>query len=116
MLQPIPLELLTLGSFHDPPQSRRVGLLRTFRSERHESSTTPASDSESRTVYPFTFSFMGSGQLGGQYTLWADSEASRKEWQQKLLHAKALRSADIEANKVRVIWRAQTVRPKRLTL
>jgi len=51
-------------------------------------------------VYPFTFSFMGSGQLGGQYTLWADSEASRKDWQQKLLHAKALRSADIEANKV----------------
>ncbi|KAH8084690.1 Dbl homology domain-containing protein, partial [Filobasidium floriforme] len=90
--KPIPLELLTLGSFHDPPQSRRVGLLRTFRSERHESSTTPASDSESRTVYPFTFSFMGSGQLGGQYTLWADSELSRKEWQQKLLHAKALRS------------------------
>jgi hypothetical protein len=43
---------------------------------------------------------MGSGQLGGQYTLWADSELSRKEWQQKLLHAKALRSADIEANKV----------------
>lgn len=51
-------------------------------------------------MYPFTFSFMGSGQLGGQYTLWADSELSRKEWQQKLLHAKALRSADIEANKV----------------
>jgi hypothetical protein len=43
---------------------------------------------------------MGSGQLGGQYTLWADSELNRKEWQQKLLHAKALRSADIEANKV----------------
>lgn len=98
--RPIPLELLTLVSFSDPPQSRSLGLLRNLRSsDRYESSQNVNETSDSRTVYPFTFSFLGQ-QFGGQYTLWTDSAQSRKDWYDKLIHAKALRAADIEANKI----------------
>lgn len=56
--------------------------------------------SDSRTVWPFTISFIGQGQLGGQYTLWADSYAARAEWQEKLQHAKVLRSEVNDAGRV----------------
>lgn len=105
------MELLTLGSFSDPSQTRNIGLLRGLRGDRHEAAAGQPVDADSRTVYPFTFSFVGSGQLGGQYTLWTDSAALRNEWKAKFEHAKALRNADIEANKVSLAelpWRIIT--------
>jgi hypothetical protein len=56
--------------------------------------------SDSRTVWPFTISFIGQGQLGGQYTLWTDSYAARADWQEKLQHAKVLRSEVNDAGRV----------------
>lgn len=55
---------------------------------------------DSKNVWPFTISFIGQGQLGGQYTLWCDSYGSRAEWQEKLQHAKVLRAEVNDANKV----------------
>ena len=45
-------------------------------------------------------SFIGQGQLGGQYTLWTDSYATRAEWQERLQHAKVLRTEVNDATKV----------------
>ncbi|KAK4686044.1 RHO1 GDP-GTP exchange protein 1/2, partial [Tremellales sp. Uapishka_1] len=103
--QPIPLELLSLGNFSDPAQTRSLGLLRGLRGGggggNHDTETAdrgPAQDN--RTVYPFTFTFIGQGQLGGQYTLWTDSDAARSEWKEKLQHAKVLRNEVNDAGKV----------------
>lgn len=100
--KPIPLELLSLGNFTDPGQRKSLNLLGNFRnSDRHDSTPgLPDEEVEINTVYPFTFSFIGSGQLGGQYTLWTESAQSRKNWLEKFNHGKALRAAEIEANKV----------------
>lgn len=87
--RPVPLELLSLGDFSQPAQNRSLGLLKTIRGaggREHEGEET---QSESRTVYPFTYSFIGQGS--GQYTLWTDSAAARHEWQEKLRHAMVLR-------------------------
>lgn len=87
--RPVPLELLTMGDFSQPAQNRSLGLLKTIRGaggREHEGEET---QSDSRTVYPFTYSFIGQGS--GQYTLWTDSAAARQEWQDKLMHAKVLR-------------------------
>lgn len=56
--------------------------------------------SDSRTVWPFSISFIGQGQLGGQYTLWTDSYAARADWQEKLQHAKVLRTEVNDAGRV----------------
>jgi hypothetical protein len=99
--QPIPLELLSLINFSDPPRQRPNRILFSGGTTTHDDPI-PGSEaaSDSRTVYPFTISFIGQGQLGGQYTLWTDSFASRADWQEKLLHAKVLRSEVNDANKV----------------
>jgi hypothetical protein len=44
--------------------------------------------------------FIGQGQLGGQYTLFAESNAIRAEWKEKLLHARVLRAEVNDAGKV----------------
>ena len=102
--RPIPLELFKLGEFSDPAQNRSLGLLKTFRGggpQTHEDdSQRAAQSSDSRTVYPFTYSFIGQGQLSGQYTLWTDSASARQEWQEKLNHAKVLRNEVNDAGKV----------------
>ncbi|KAL7421168.1 Rho guanine nucleotide exchange factor [Cryptotrichosporon argae] len=92
--KPIALELLTLGSFSEPAQSRSLGLLKSIRGG------TTYEDSTTHTVYPFTFSFIGQLQVAGQYTLWTDSAQSRDEWNEKLQHAKVLRAELNEANKL----------------
>jgi hypothetical protein len=76
-------------------------LLKQFRGDRHENEadTNKTVPSDSRTVYPFTFDFIGQGQQGGQYTLWTDSAAARKEWLEKLQHAKVLRAEVNDASK-----------------
>lgn len=98
-IQPIPLELLSLGNFSDAPRARSGKTL--FGSSNKDDTDGPAENpSDSRTVWPFTISFIGQGQLGGQYTLWTDSYASRADWQEKLQHAKVLRNEVNDAGKV----------------
>ena len=94
---PIPLELLSLGNFGDGPRQQRrfpIG------SSSHDTDSPGTGDSESNKYWPFSISFIGQDKLGGQYTLWTDTAASRTEWQQKLLHAKVLRAEVNDANKV----------------
>jgi hypothetical protein len=90
-----------LINFSDAPRQRPNRTLFSGNSSSLDPEPTSNSDtSDARTVYPFTISFIGQGQLGGQYTLWADSYASRADWQEKLLHAKVLRAEVNDANKV----------------
>jgi hypothetical protein len=97
--QPIPLELLSLGNFSDAPRARSGKTL--FGSSSKDDTDGPTENpSDSRTVWPFTISFIGQGQLGGQYTLWTDSYAARADWQEKLQHAKVLRNEVNDAGKV----------------
>lgn len=97
--RPIPLELLTLGDFFQPAQTRSIGVLTKIGGKGHSEGKEQA-QSDSRTVYPFTFSIIGAGLSSGQYTLWTDSEPARREWHEKLKHAKVLRNEVDEANKV----------------
>lgn len=94
--KPTPLELLTLGEFDAPPQTRALGLLKGIRNAGGGGEAD--SQSSDRTVYPFTY--MLEGQLSGQYTLWTDSAKAREEWHEKLKHAKVLRAAVSEGIKV----------------
>lgn len=89
--KPTPLELLTLGEFDAPPQTRSVGLLKGIRSAG-------GGETEDKTVYPFTY--MIEGQLSGQYTLWTDSAKAREDWHEKLQHAKVLRAAVSEGIRI----------------
>lgn len=100
--QPIPLDLLTLVNFTDPPTQRGAGLLRNLRGERHvEGSTnqvTPDSASDSRSVYPCTIHH--NGRMGGPYILYAESAQARTEWHTKLEEALGIRKVVQESNKV----------------
>jgi hypothetical protein len=103
MFQPIPLELLSIGNFTDASRQRPNRTLFSGGATTLDIDATPgieATSADARTVWPFTISFIGQGQLGGQYTLWADSYAGRADWQEKLLHAKVLRAEVNDANKV----------------
>ena len=101
-LQPIPLELLSLGNFSDTPRARNNNKLFSVGGGSSHEPADGQNDAtqDSKTVWPFTISFIGQGQLGGQYTLWTDSYAIRTEWQDKLQHAKVLRTEVNDANKV----------------
>ncbi|EIN06223.1 Dbl domain-containing protein [Punctularia strigosozonata HHB-11173 SS5] len=95
--RPIPLDLLTLSSFNDPPTQRSTGLLRNLRGGE-TANNGPDSAGDSRAVYPCTI--YHNGRMGGLYTLYADSAQVRTEWQEKLNHALTLRKAVQENNKV----------------
>ena len=98
--KPIPLDLLTLGSFSDPVVQRPTGILRALRNG--DTSTSPSSrrpsDTDNRTVYPFIIHH--NGRLGGVTTLFAESAAVRDEWKKKLEEALGLRQVVQELNKV----------------
>jgi hypothetical protein len=93
-LQPIPLDLLTLTIFNDPPTQRGAGFLRNLGTAM----SSPDSATDTPLAYPFTFHH--SGRLGGLYTLYADSIQARAEWKQKLEEAIGLRRVVQESNKV----------------
>ena len=99
-IKPVPLDLLTLGSFSDPVVQRPIGILRALRNG--DASTSPSSrrpsDTDNRTVYPFTIHH--NGRLGGVTTLFAESAAIRDEWKTKLEEALGLRQVVQELNKV----------------
>ncbi|KAL6309388.1 Dbl-like domain-containing protein [Sparassis latifolia] len=102
--RPIPLDLLTLANFTDPPTQRGGGILRLGRSvpERHEGMGTPGAtaspETDARAVYPCTIHH--NGRLGGLYTLFAESMQARNEWKQVLDEAMGLRKVVQESNKV----------------
>ena len=106
--QPIPLDLLTLANFTDPPTQRSGGILRlgglnTRGGGNTETPTpgangTPESAVDSRMVYPRTIHH--NGRLGGLYTVFAESAQARAEWKQKLEEAIGLRKVVQESNKV----------------
>ncbi|THH28375.1 hypothetical protein EUX98_g5825 [Antrodiella citrinella] len=103
--RPIPLDLLTLANFTDPPTQRSTSILRTrLRGEKHDVSTptgstaSPETATDSRAVYPCTIHH--NGRLGGLYTVFAESLQARNEWKQKLDEAIGLRKVVQESNKV----------------
>ncbi|WVF70262.1 hypothetical protein IAT40_005051 [Kwoniella sp. CBS 6097] len=102
--RPIPLELLSLGQFNDAPRQRNTGRLFGVGGGNSDAAqdgiTDTSNDKDNKTVYPFSISFIGQGQLGGSYTLWADSASARDEWKEKLQHAKVLRIEVNDAGKV----------------
>jgi hypothetical protein len=102
--RPIPLDLLTLVNFTDPPTQRGAGLLRGLRdrggerSETLNASASPDTATDSRYVYPMTLHH--NGRAGGPYMMYAETSQSRSEWQQRLAHALAMHKAVHESNKV----------------
>ncbi|KAL0953934.1 hypothetical protein HGRIS_005098 [Hohenbuehelia grisea] len=103
--RPIPLDLLTLVNFTDPPTQRSTGLLRGLRGgERYDgpspapNGTTPESATDSRSVFPLTLHH--NGRLGGPYILYAETSQSRTEWKSKMEEALGLRKVVQESNKV----------------
>ncbi|GJJ11168.1 hypothetical protein Clacol_005400 [Clathrus columnatus] len=109
---PIPLDLLNIVNFTDPPQTRGTGLLRGLqRGGRGGTGTTDEAGfnsnlngadlvnaTDSRTVYPCTIHH--NGRIGGLYTLYAESAQSRAEWKTKLEEALVLRKTVTDNNKV----------------
>ncbi|THG98759.1 hypothetical protein EW026_g3491 [Hermanssonia centrifuga] len=106
--RPIPLDLLTLANFTDPPVQRNTGILRPRLrgGEKHDqpspnpagSSASPETATDARAVYPCTIHH--NGRLGGLWTIFADSSQARNEWKQKLEEAIGLRKVVQESNKV----------------
>nr|GAT55060.1 predicted protein [Mycena chlorophos] len=99
--RPIPLDLLTLVNFTDPPIQRGTGLLR-FRGDKVTSvgpdSSIPEPATDSRTVYPCTIHH--NARAGGSHILYAESAQARAEWKEKLEEALGLRRAVQDSNKV----------------
>ena len=103
--KPIPLDLLTLANFTDPPTQRGTGLLRGFgggnkgdNSQANTPGMSPESATDSRVVHPCTI--LHTGRLGGLYTVYAESAQARSEWKDKLQEAIGLRKVVQESNKV----------------
>ncbi len=106
--KPIPLDLLTLANFTDPPTQRGTGLLRGFGGgnkgdNRNEAQAnlpglSPDATTDSRVVYPCTI--LHTGRLGGLYTVYAESSQARSDWKDKLQEAIGLRKVVQESNKV----------------
>jgi hypothetical protein len=94
IIQPIPLDLLTLANFTDLPTQRGTGLLRGFGGNQGGD----AQATDSRVVFPCTI--MHNGRLGGLYTLFAESSQARIEWKEKLEDAIRLRKVLQESNRV----------------
>jgi RHO1 GDP-GTP exchange protein 1/2 len=104
-VQPIPLDLLTLVNFTDPPTQRGAGLLRNLRGGERHNTTDPSGvatkspeATDSRSVYPCTIHH--NGRMGGPYILYAESAQVRAEWKVKLDEALGLRKAVQDNNKV----------------
>ncbi|KAH9000438.1 Dbl-like domain-containing protein [Lactarius akahatsu] len=103
--RPIPLDLLTLSNFIDPPTQRGTGLLRGFGGNKgggdaqaNTPGVTPDTATDSRVVYPCTI--LHTGRLGGLYTVYAESSQARSEWKEKLEEAIGLRKVVQESNRV----------------
>ncbi|KAJ7483152.1 CNH domain-containing protein [Mycena latifolia] len=101
--RPIPLDLLTLVNFTDPPTQRGTGLLRNLRGDRitgggGENGGAPDAPGDARSVYPCTLHH--NARVGGSHILYAESAQARADWKQKLEEAIGLRHVVQESNKV----------------
>ncbi|KAF5318404.1 hypothetical protein D9611_013915 [Ephemerocybe angulata] len=101
--RPIPLDLLNLVNFTDPPTQRSAGLLRTLRSDKPQHGEVPMNnpnispETDARSVYPLTLHH--NGRMGGAYVLYAESAQIRSEWKERLDDAIGLRKVVQESNK-----------------
>ncbi|KAL5513096.1 TUS1 [Sanghuangporus vaninii] len=104
--RPIPLDLLNLVNFTDPPTQRSKGILGGLRGgdrsggpgqEVIVANGTP-SENDARWVFPCTIHH--NGRLGGLWTVYAETAQARSEWKQKLDEALVLRKVVTDANKV----------------
>ncbi|KAJ7780243.1 Dbl-like domain-containing protein [Mycena maculata] len=102
--RPIPLDLLTLVNFTDPPTQRSAGLLRNLRGERYggggggDNAGVAEGPADSRSLFPCTLHH--NARAGGSHILYAESAQARVEWKQKLEEALGLRRVVQESNKV----------------
>ncbi|KAH8833423.1 CNH domain-containing protein [Flagelloscypha sp. PMI_526] len=104
--RPIPVDLLTLISFSDPPTRRSSNANQSSPSGSHIfspglfsiSTTPPSSPADSYLIYPFTI--YHAGRAGGTHIFFADSAAARTEWKQKLEQALMLRRVAQESSKI----------------
>ena len=108
--QPIPLDLLALVKFDDPPQQRSKGILGFSRgggaggrreddpSYNGGATSSPEVATDARSIYPCTIHH--NGRLGGVWTVYAETSTARNEWKQKLEEAIMLRRVVTDANKV----------------
>ncbi|KAI0292306.1 Dbl-like domain-containing protein [Russula brevipes] len=91
--RPIPLDLLTLANFTDPPTQRGTGyyvaLGVEIRLMHNQTPRYPEAVPDARVVHPCTI--LHAGRLGGLYTVYADSSQARAEWKDKLQEAIGLR-------------------------
>jgi hypothetical protein len=99
--QPIPLSLVDLGDFSGST-IKSTGLTGGLisRRDKNEQAATTEQQEASRTVYPFSYVVRSSGAMGGTYVLWAETEAARTEWRDKLQEAKTLSDVVADGNKV----------------
>ena len=91
--------------FTESPVQRTGSILRNlWNVERPDdtanmsSSSRSPEGSDSRSLFPFTIHHIG--RLGGTHSLYAESAASRLEWQKKLEECLGLRKVVQESNKV----------------
>lgn len=103
--RPIPLDLLSLLSFNDPPSQRSTGLLRprarTVQSIAGDPNAAAGSANDvndNRYVYPLQIHH--NGRSGGVHTFFTETAQARQEWKMKLEEARGLRSVVQESNKV----------------
>ncbi|KAJ7105112.1 Dbl-like domain-containing protein [Mycena crocata] len=101
--RPIPLDLLTLVNFTDPPAQRSTGILRNLRGGERlgyggDSAGVSEAPADSRSVFPCTIHH--NARVGGSHILYAESAQARAEWKQKLEEALGLRRVVQESNKV----------------
>ncbi|KAF9371080.1 RHO1 GDP-GTP exchange protein 2 [Podila verticillata] len=101
--RPIPLELLTLSTMEEPmsKSSKRTSSLIPHKTSSHASNVvskiTPTSGplskitSDSKSGYPIVFTHIG--RYGGSFTLYATTQAGRKNWMERIQkQIQALRS------------------------
>jgi hypothetical protein len=103
IISPIPLDLLTLGNFTDPPTLYGNGLLRSFGGNKggdaqENTGLTPNAATDWRVMFPCTILYPG--RLGGLYTLYAESSPARTEWKEKLKEAIELCKGVQESDRV----------------
>jgi hypothetical protein len=108
IIKPIPLDLLTLSNFNDPPKQRRgLGGNKGGAVQANTPGLTPDVATDSRVVFPCTF--LHTGRLGFLYTVYAESSQARTEWKKKLEEAIRLRKVVLESNMVFAVEKVSSI-------
>ncbi|KAG9103502.1 hypothetical protein FRC06_010384 [Ceratobasidium sp. 370] len=99
--RPIPVDLMSLVGFSDPPQQRSTRLFSI--GAKHDAPPNGAggpgdSAQDSRLIYSFGIHY--TGRAGGISQFFIDSNTARAEWRQKLEEATEMRKVVQDSNKV----------------